>query len=139
MSILQRTLAAVLLLSLSNGAFSKPKSGPEPDVEYCNNLGSFAATLSLIREVAVSDGVVSNTARTVSQATAFNYSQTKSRMLGIRDDPAIQFLTPAEFAAKSFFWCLYDIRKFPYGMDVFHVQTSMEAAYQNTIKQSESE
>lgn len=139
MSILQRTLAAVLLLSLSNGAFSKPKSQAEPDVEFCNQVGSFAATLSLIREVKVSDNVVSSTARDVAKNTAFNYSQTRSRMLGVRDDPSIQFLTPAEFAAKSFFWCLYDSRQFNYGMDVFHVQSTMEAAYQNMINQSESE
>lgn len=82
----------------------------------------------------VSSRDISHTASIISDRTAFDFDETKSRISEVAKNADIQFiLTPAEYAAHVYFWCSYDLSGAEPGMtdgNVFDIEKNAHEVYQ---------
>lgn len=78
---------------------------------------------------------VENTITYISDRTAFDFSETKSRMSDIARNASLLTLTPAEFAGHTYFWCVYDLLEAEPGTkEVFEIETNSIKKYQTMFK-----
>lgn len=75
--------------------------------EFCAGLGLVAGTIASNSNTPANE--LSSFARYISQKTAFDLSETKGRINELaRNAGSLKVLTPAELAAHTYFWCVYD-------------------------------
>lgn len=101
--------------------------------DYCGLLGFaagvFAGDPSLRRDD------VEDSTTYISDRTAFDFSETKSRMSDIAKNASLLTLTPAEFAGHTYFWCVYDlIGAEPGTDDIFEIETTSIEQYRIMFK-----
>ena len=88
---------------------------------YCGLLGTSAGVLMSGPDIQHFD--VESATTYISDRTAFDFSETKSRMGDIAKNASLTSLTPAEFAGHTYFWCVYDLVDIDPGTeDVFDIE-----------------
>lgn len=100
---------------------------------YCGLLGTSAGVLMSEPDVRHFD--VETATTYISDRTAFDFFETKSRMSDIAKNASQTMLTPAEFAGHTYFWCVYDlVGAEPGTKDVFDIESISIKLFQTMFK-----
>lgn len=100
---------------------------------YCGLLGASAGAFASNPDIRHFD--VELTSAYISDRTAFDFSETKSRMSDIARNASLLTLTPAEFAGHTYFWCVYDLLGAEPGTkDVFDIEKNSIKLFQTMFK-----
>lgn len=97
---------------------------------YCGLIGVAAGNISSGVDANKFD--ILETALYISDRTAFDFIETKSRISEIaKNADLLNVLTPAELAGHTYFWCIYDkLDAEPGDNDVFEIERNATKRYQ---------
>lgn len=91
--------------------------------DYCGLLGYAAGVFASNPDIRQAD--VESSTTYISDRTAFDFSETKSRMSDIAKNASLLMLKPAELAGHTYFWCVYDlIGAEPGTQTIFEIETT---------------
>lgn len=120
-------------MCLTLSASASPQATTTEISNYCGLLGTTAGVFASNPNIRSPD--VEATATYISDRTAFDFSETKSRMSDIARNASLLTLTPAEFAGHTYFWCVYDLLEAEPGTkDVFDIEKNSIKLYQTMFK-----